>query len=159
MVMGKPFTDFILEHHPQTSRRITINEALGILQAEHERGHVHSAWFKDAMVDRFYGICNCCKCCCGGIKGMTQFDIPMVASSGYVAQHDESLCDSCEDCQDSCPFNAIQVNGKAVVNWDKCMGCGVCIDQCPQGALTLVRDELKGVPLDVRLLQDESVAA
>jgi len=35
------------------------------------------------------------------------------------------------------------------------MGCGVCIDVCPSHARSLVRDERKGVPLDVRLLAEE----
>ncbi|MGD1158598.1 MAG: 4Fe-4S binding protein [Terriglobia bacterium] len=34
----------------------------------------------------------------------------------------------------------------------RCMGCGVCVDQCPTGALSLARDEQKGIPLDVRQL-------
>jgi tetratricopeptide (TPR) repeat protein len=45
-------------------------EAVEILEAEHRRGHVHAAYFKDACLDRFYVICNCCKCCCGGIDAM-----------------------------------------------------------------------------------------
>ena len=32
------------------------------------------------------------------------------------------------------------------------MGCGVCASQCPVEGLSLVRDERKGVPLDVRVL-------
>jgi hypothetical protein len=40
-----------------------VAEALDLLRAEHERGHLHSAWFKDVMLNRFYAICNCCKCC------------------------------------------------------------------------------------------------
>jgi ferredoxin len=32
------------------------------------------------------------------------------------------------------------------------MGCGACEPQCPQEAISLVRDEAKGEPLDVRLL-------
>jgi NAD-dependent dihydropyrimidine dehydrogenase PreA subunit len=36
------------------------------------------------------------------------------------------------------------------VIWEKCMGCGVCEGHCDTGAIVLVRDERKGVPLDVR---------
>ena len=32
------------------------------------------------------------------------------------------------------------------------MGCGVCVGQCPNQALSLVRDERKGAPLDVGVL-------
>ena len=68
MVVGQPMVDLVLGYHPDKSRRLTQEEALDLLQAEHERGHVHAAWFKDAMLGRFYAICNCCKCCCGGIQ-------------------------------------------------------------------------------------------
>ncbi|GAG08268.1 unnamed protein product, partial [marine sediment metagenome] len=133
-------------------RRLTQSEALELLQAEHERGHLHSAWFKDAMLGRFYAICNCCKCCCEGIEAMVKYGAPMLASSGFVARVDDTQCDACETCVDVCPFDAISMNGTAVVNWEKCMGCGVCAGQCPDEAISLVRDERKGEPLDVRLL-------
>jgi len=152
MVIGQPFVDFILEHKPKTSRRLTQAEALELLQAEHERGQLHSAWFKDALLDRFYAIGNCCKCCCGGVMAMTKYDIPMLASSGYVAQVDESNCSLCGICVDTCPFGAVSMDGELLVNWNKCMGCGVCVGQCPTDGIALVRDEEKGVPLDVRLL-------
>ncbi|MDZ7579704.1 MAG: 4Fe-4S binding protein [Deltaproteobacteria bacterium] len=154
MVIGQPFVDFMLEHHPQTSRRLTQVEALELLKAEHKRGHLHSAWFKDAMLDRFYAICNCCKCCCGGIEAMVKYGAPMLAASGYVAQVDETLCEACATCVDTCPFDSIQVNGLVIVNWETCMGCGVCVGQCPNEAMSLIRDERKGIPLDVRLLSD-----
>ena len=155
MVIGQPFVDFLLEHNPQSSRRLTQTEALELLETEHERGHLHSAWFKDAMLDRFYAICNCCKCCCGGIQAMMKYGIPMLASSGYVAQVNETLCTACTTCEDICPFEAIQVDGTAVVNWEVCMGCGVCVGRCSSEAMSLMRDERKGVPLDVRLLAQE----
>ena len=153
MVIGQPFVDFILEHHPRASRRLSREEALELLRAEHERGHLHSAWFKDALMDRFYAICNCCKCCCGGIEAMTKYGVAMMAASGYVAEIDEELCDACEACIEICPFDAIgRQNGGIRRDWAKCMGCGVCLDQCPREAISLVRDEKKGIPLDVRAM-------
>jgi NAD-dependent dihydropyrimidine dehydrogenase PreA subunit len=147
MVIGE--SNFTVEHQPQRSRRITQEEALEVLAAERERGHVHTAYFKDACGDRFYAICNCCKCCCGGLEAMVKHDVPMVASSGYVAQVDEEACIACADCEAACPFEAIAVNGHSQVDWEACMGCGVCEAQCEMEAVTLVRDEKKGVPLDV----------
>jgi NAD-dependent dihydropyrimidine dehydrogenase PreA subunit len=152
MIVGQPFADFILEHHPRSSRRITQDEALRILQEEHERGHLHAAYFKDVMLNRFYAICNCCQCCCGAIEAMRDRGVPMVTSSGYVAQVDEENCQACGICQDACPFNAIRVDGTAHIDWDTCMGCGVCEALCPNEGLTLVRDERKGTPLDVQML-------
>ncbi len=155
MIIGQPFVDFVLEHNPKTSRRITQEEALEILQAEHERGHVHSAWFKDACLDRFYTICNCCKCCCGGIEAMTKHGVTMMAPSGYVAQIDEDLCSACGTCAEVCPFGALSVEEISILDWEKCMGCGVCVDKCSEDAILLIRDERKGAPLDVRLLVDK----
>lgn len=153
MVMGQPFVDFVLEHNPKSSRKLTQTEALELLQSEHERGHLHSAWFKDACLDRFFGICNCCKCCCVGIEAMVTYDVPMMTSSGYMAQLDCDFCTACGTCIDVCPFNALYENETSVaVNWELCMGCGICVEKCPNEAISLVRDKNKGVPLDVRLL-------
>lgn len=151
MVVGSA-VEFILEHNPHSSRRLTQPEALELLRAEHERGHLHSAWFKDVLGDRFYAICNCCKCCCGGIEAMRDRGIPMVASSGFVISIDAEQCTACGACVPACPFDALTLNGDLRSDWQKCMGCGVCVDQCPVEALTLVRDERKGMPLDVRQL-------
>jgi ferredoxin len=152
MVMGQPFVDFTLEHNPKSSRRLTQPEAVELLRAEHKRGHLHSAWFRDICSNRFYVLCNCCKCCCGGIEAMVKHGGQMMASSGYVSQVDEKRCTSCGVCVEACPFGALSMDEIAVVSWEKCLGCGVCTGQCPTGAITLVRDERKGVPLDVRLL-------
>jgi ferredoxin len=152
MVVGQPFVDFIVEHNPDTSRRLTPVQAAQLLQEEHERGHVHTAYFKDAMLNRFYAICNCCKCCCGGIEAMMKHGVPMITSSGYVAQVNEVMCGACGTCEETCAFDAVRVNGHSQIIWDKCMGCGACEAKCPNDAIALVRDELKGIPLDVRAM-------
>jgi ferredoxin len=155
MIVGSG--SFTLEHHPQRSRRVTQDEALQILEAEHARGHVHTAYFKDACDNRFYAICNCCSCCCGGLEAMVKHGVPMVASSGYVAQVDEASCIGCGDCEAACPFEAVTLQYTSVVNWEKCMGCGVCEGLCETGAMTLVLDERKGLPLDVQAIGQECV--
>ena len=152
LAVGRPMTDFILEHHGDRARRLSQAEALLLLEQEHARGHVHSAWFKDALDDRFYAICNCCPCCCGGMD-LLRKGMPIVASSGHVARLDAAACNGCGDCARACPFGALRVDADtAILAWDRCMGCGLCEDRCPTGALRLVLDERKGVPLDVRRL-------
>lgn len=152
MVIGKPFTDFFLEHNPDVTRRLSQAEALDLLKQTHESGLIHTAWFKDVMLNRFYGICNCCKCCCGGTAAMLKLGIPLLASSGYVCRVDESKCEACGICEQACHFNAITVDKIAKVSWEKCMGCGVCEVKCPNAAMSLVRDEKKGLPFDVRMM-------
>lgn len=148
LVVGEPFASFVIEHHPQKARWITQEEAVAILQAEHGRGHVHHAFFKDAMLGRYYAICNCCSCCCGAMQAH-QHGTPMLASSGYVCEVDRDLCLACGECAERCPFGAIAVQDDwAAVDLAACMGCGVCIEICPQGALSLRREASKGEPLE-----------
>ncbi len=153
MSFGTDLPDFLLDHHPDSARRISQQEALDILRAEHERGHLHSAWFKDVMRNRMFALCNCCKCCCGGIEGMVKYGVGNMVSSGYVARIDKENCTGCGVCEDKCPFGAITLDD-GIANADRsiCMGCGVCQGQCAFEAIALIRDETKPAPLDVRLL-------
>ncbi len=155
LIVGQPFVDLVLDHHPKTSRLLTQQEALDLLEAEHHRGHLHSAWFKDACLDRFFAICNCCKCCCGGIDAMVNHGIPMMASSGYVAEVDNQICKGCGACEKACAFGAIRVNRQAAVDANACMGCGVCEGLCTSGAVSLVRAPDRGAPLDLRQMSDD----
>ena len=157
LIVGEPFASFVHEHHPQRSRQITRDEAVAILKAEDERGHVHHAFFKDAMFDRFYAICNCCDCCCGALQAHRS-GTPMLASSGYVSQVDEDLCIGCGDCVPCCQFHALEVlDGQNHVIYEKCMGCGVCTGKCSQDALSLVRDDAKGIPLEICSAMKEAI--
>ena len=162
MIIGQPYADFILRHHPDKSRRLTQEEALSLLQEEHARGHLHSAWFKDAMGGRFYCICNCCKCCCGGVEAMLDYKTPIMISSGYVAAIDPAACRACGRCAAACPFEAIEAGaadggepGSTAYRVDeaRCMGCEVCGGVCASGAISFRRDAAKPEPLDVRLLK------
>jgi Pyruvate/2-oxoacid:ferredoxin oxidoreductase delta subunit len=152
LVIGQPFADFILEHQPQLARSITPEQAFDVLQAEDERGHVHHAFFKDAMLGRFYAICNCCACCCGAMHAH-QHGTPMLASSGYRAEIDATQCAGCEACIPYCQFDALSLSDfSAAVDRSACMGCGVCVDKCAQGAIRLLRDPSKGEPLEIEKL-------
>jgi ferredoxin len=159
LIVGEPFASFVIEHHSNRSRRITQAEAVEIIEAEHDRGHVHHAFFKDAMLGRYYAICNCCSCCCGAMQAW-QNGTPMLASSGYVSQVRVELCRGCGDCAAVCPFDAISVqNELSVIDVDACMGCGVCVDKCEQGALSLVREPSKGEPLEIETLLEKAAAS
>jgi NAD-dependent dihydropyrimidine dehydrogenase PreA subunit len=159
LIVGEPIASFVAEHHPTRSRWITPDEAVEILQAEHERRHVHHAFFKDAMLGRFFAICNCCTCCCGAMQAQRN-GIPMLASSGYVSQVNEALCEGCGQCAEFCQFGAMSVNnGYAVVDADVCMGCGVCVSQCKQAAISLRREPSKGEPLEIHKLIAEASQA
>jgi Pyruvate/2-oxoacid:ferredoxin oxidoreductase delta subunit len=157
LVIGEPFASFVIDHHPERSRWITPDEAVAIIQAEDERGHVHHAFFKDAMLGRYYAICNCCSCCCGAIQAH-QHGTPMLASSGYLAQVNADDCIGCAVCADYCQFDALVLTEDVMaVDQDACMGCGVCVSHCPQDALSLVHDAAKGEPLEIHTLMNTAL--
>jgi len=152
MFVGDPGAAFIAAYNPKF-RKISPEEAIRILEDVHEKGFVHCAYFKKDFARRFVAICNCCSCCCLGMKTWNLFGgaIPILAPSGYVAQIDEN-CMGCGDCVSVCGFGALSMNEtgqEAVVDLEKCMGCGVCEDKCPSQAISLRREPSKGEPLDL----------
>ncbi len=149
MVVGDPFVSLVLGHRSGNARRITTEEALRILEQEEERGHIHTAWFKTVMHDRFYTICNCCTCCCLGMASYYR-NVPRITHSGYRPVTDRDECTECGCCEDICPFKAVNcLEGVPVIDDTKCMGCGLCISHCPVEAVTLELAPERGVPLDL----------
>jgi Pyruvate/2-oxoacid:ferredoxin oxidoreductase delta subunit len=130
-------------------RTLTHDEALGTLRRAAEAGLVHSVSNSQEGV---YYVCNCCTCSCGILRGMAELGIAnVVAASAFVNQVDELLCSGCENCIQSCQFNALSMDGALVkVNAIRCVGCGVCVINCSAEALGLVRrpeEEVLRVPV------------
>lgn len=152
ILVGDPFATFMLEHHPDKTRAITADEAVAVVKAEQARGHVSHAFFKDIALGKFYAICNCCACCCGAMKAHAM-GIPMLCSSGYLAQVTPDRCTKCGTCAQKCQFKAIGFSKDgAFVREDRCMGCGVCTLSCPKDAISLRLAPEKGEPLLVEKL-------
>lgn len=119
-------------------RKITKDEALGVLDISEESGLVHNLFY-NTMKGQF-AVCNCCPCCCGLIRGMKEFDSPhMIARSNYVARIDTDSCSSCGICaEERCPVDAISVeNDVYEVIPERCIGCGVCSITCPTEAIII----------------------
>ena len=60
----------------------------------------------------------------------------------------EDLCVGCSVCVDDCPVGAITLKDdqKAIINEDECIRCGRCHDVCPQEA---VRHDSERIPQEV----------
>jgi len=150
LFIGDPYASFIAEKSP-LFRKCTQEEAVAVIEAAHKRGDVSFAYFKKDMGNRFFAICNCCSCCCQGVKAWNTYGgmIPIIAPSGYVAKVSDD-CNGCGSCEGSCRFGALTLDNQvAEINAAKCMGCGVCEDVCPIGVISMERDKSKGDPLDL----------
>jgi len=56
--------------------------------------------------------------------------------SANVVYEVTSSCRWCGRCAIACSVNAISnVGGKAVIDPEKCTGCGDCVSRCPRGAI------------------------
>ncbi|MDR2036236.1 MAG: 4Fe-4S binding protein [Coriobacteriales bacterium] len=155
MCIGEPWATFVMEHSTLIKRReITQEEALEIIREQHEMGHVQSAFFKDSQNDRLYGLCNCCNCCCTAILAQNYLNAGIFANSGYLREVDQEKCAQCGTCASVCIFEAARIEEGITVNGhDKCMGCGVCQDKCPNGAISMRRnDPAVSEPLDLDVL-------
>jgi ferredoxin len=60
----------------------------------------------------------------------------------------EDLCVSCGVCVDDCPVGAITLkeDQKAIINEDECIRCGRCHDVCPEEA---VRHDSERIPEEI----------
>ncbi|MFO8011028.1 MAG: 4Fe-4S dicluster domain-containing protein [Dehalococcoidia bacterium] len=153
LFIGDPWATFMDEQNPKY-HRVSPEKATEVLEFCHEKGFVHTAYFEHAAGNRLDAICNCCGCCCMGIRmwNLMEGTLPLLAPSGYVAEVSED-CSGCGICAENvCNFYAISLdeqNQRAVIDFDKCMGCGVCESVCPDNAIYLRREKAKGDPLDL----------
>lgn len=136
-------------------RRIEAAEALDLLREAREHGLVQIA---DNVRNTITYICNCCGCCCGQLRAITEFGFPAVSPSAFEARPDTERCRGCSKCSRACPIGAItmvqrrvegQRKGRLVpqVDTDRCIGCGVCAAACRRKVMTMVpRPERRYVP-------------
>jgi electron transport complex protein RnfB len=120
-----------------TVRSQTREEALATLQRAEDAGLVHTV---SNNQQGMWFICNCCTCACAVLRGMADLGIAnVIARSAFVNQVDETLCTGCGLCVDRCQFGALTLEATVIVDGIRCVGCGVCISTCPDEALSLVR--------------------
>lgn len=118
--------------------RITKEEALEILRRAEELGLVHQLNNTDS--DGYEFICNCCSCCCMILRAMITYGKDNICyQSRYLARVDTGKCDACGICVNRCQFGAITLDRDAVrVDDDRCFGCGLCASGCPNDAIVLM---------------------
>ena len=124
------------------AREISKDEAKKLCKKFNKMGLIHTT--ENFREGSHTLICNCCSCCCSLIGGITRWDNPRaVAKANYVAEiFNLEECSKCELCIDNCNFKAItMIDDGPVIDEKRCMGCGVCVVNCPMDVLKLKRLE------------------
>jgi len=123
---------------PETPQSVSREKALEVLDETEKIGLVHTV---SNVADRLYYVCNCCGCCCGILRGITEWGIEKsVAVANYYSVIDPGECKGCGICVGRCQVKAVTLKESvAVVDRGKCIGCGLCVSGCPQGVARLER--------------------
>ena len=90
------------------ARRADYEEILALLKQTEANGYMHQITNGDGR-DEIFSICNCSSGNCFALRCSQYFNAPNLAASCY----------------------------RAVVNADKCVACGRCVEVCPAGAAKL----------------------
>jgi Pyruvate/2-oxoacid:ferredoxin oxidoreductase delta subunit len=118
------------------ARELTYEELAAHLEELNKNGLVHTLNIQNS-------ICNCCNDCCA-IALSEECGPKAFAPSPFIPRIDEETCNACDKCAEQCPTKAIAVEefGDSVsvdVEYDKCIGCGVCITACNKNCMWLER--------------------
>jgi NAD-dependent dihydropyrimidine dehydrogenase PreA subunit len=136
---------------------VTKEEALAVLDKTEKIGLVHTV---SNVADGVFYVCNCCGCCCGILRGITEFGIEKsVAAANYYSVIDPEKCVGCGTCIKRCQMHAISASEEvSVVNRQKCIGCGLCVTGCPASVARLERkldEEIVNPPKDFAAWEHE----
>ncbi len=140
--------DFLVERG--FARYLSKDEMKEKLREFDEAGLVHQI---NNSQDRLTFVCNCCPCCCGLLRTLTEFgNANVLTASAYVPVVTEELCVGCATCvEERCPMGALEVVEEAVrLDEGRCIGCGLCVTGCPNGALSLERQREVPAPPETR---------
>jgi len=156
IAVGRKVGLFWLEHCKKyNARKISQTEAMEIIIRLRGKGHITQAFLKVATGGSTGVICNCHPDTCVSLQatrlaGNIDKSLSMTAASGYSVRIDNSKCISCCNCAIICPFGVIAFNDeKRNYNREKCLGCGLCVENCQQKAMSLYVDPDKLLPLDI----------
>jgi len=117
---------------------LTGAEALALLDMTEQVGLVHTV---SNVAEGVGYVCNCCGCCCGILRGITDWGIAdSVACANYFAVIEPEFCANCGTCIERCQVGAITEGDTfSVVDRSRCIGCGLCVTGCPNDVARLER--------------------
>jgi Na+-translocating ferredoxin:NAD+ oxidoreductase subunit B len=141
-----PYTKHFVENGD--GRYISVDEALDILDECEKAALV----LQPVNARELNGMCTCCSCCCFMLQNLKNLPNPAeVVQSSFQAKIEPGLCSLCGSCLERCQTDAL-VEGESSMEVDlaRCIGCGLCVSSCPEGAISLFpKGETREVPTNV----------
>jgi len=111
-----------------------------------------------------YGCVVACKMQNGTRPGINYNAVNVLEWGEYPKANQKflsTLCMHCENpaCVEICPTGASYKteNGTVLVDYEKCIGCGLCVNECPYEQRHLVEDDITSFPGVVAPYEEESV--
>lgn len=146
------FGPSIARIHPSHGRWINTREAVNHVRKAAEYGlvaNIAHVWvdafaFQLTKFHRLLFMCLCDDDQCiyrsfmkrrGPSLDQTYKKLP-----GLSVDVDASKCSQCETCGAKCFVSAITIQGASAVIGDDCTGCGICVEHCPEKAISLTMD-------------------
>lgn len=98
------------EHYIRTgrARRISREEVYEIIKRAEDNGLMHDIPNVEEAGESA-AICNCCACSCFGLRVGMMYGARDLIRSNYTAVIDENKCVACGQCVESCPGNALKL--------------------------------------------------
>ena len=95
------------------ARQITVEEAKEIMRRAEENGLMHQIPNTEGE-GHTHAICNCCGCSCYALRAATMYSNPDMVRSNFTAVVDPDKCVGCGECTIYCPTNAIKLGQRLI---------------------------------------------
>ncbi|MFW9888039.1 MAG: ATP-binding protein, partial [Candidatus Thorarchaeota archaeon] len=125
-------------------REISRDEMIDIINKNQQEGLV----LQPSNSEKLEFVCSCCGCCCALLRGKGAMPKPIeFFTTNFYSEVDQDLCSQCGTCVDLCQMRALAFQDDLLtVNLNRCIGCGICVANCPEGVINLVKRDKELIP-------------